>query len=78
MEELTINCGKNSDSWEKLESLCNAEAEKLLQTIRITNDTLSVPCWTLSRRTELIGVMHFYKGENGVITYELDSSESTL
>ena len=46
MEELVIKCEKNSDGLEKFTELCKAEAEKLLPTIEITNEKISVPCWT--------------------------------
>ena len=36
MEDLEIKCGKNSDHFEKLKALCNAEAEKLLSSIEVT------------------------------------------
>lgn len=79
MEELVIKCEKNSDSLEKLEELCKAEAEKLLPTIEIDNEGISVPCWTDGPGfTELIGVVYFRKDANGNIYYEFDDSESTL
>lgn len=79
MEELVIKCGKNSDSLEKLEELCKAEAEKILPTIAIKDGDISVPCWTDGPGfAELIGVVHFKKDANGNVIYEFDDSESTL
>ena len=78
-KELTINCGKNSDSSEKLERLCKAEAEKLLPSIEVKSDVVTVPCWTDGPGfAELIGVINFKKDENGTVIYEFDDSMSTL
>jgi len=79
-DDLTIKCGKESDSFEKLEQLCNAEAEKLLTKLDVPNETVvEVPCWTAGFGfAELIGVEKFSKDEKGTIVYKLDISESTL
>lgn len=78
-EELVIKCGKNSDSLEKLEALCKAEAEKLLPSIEVKDEKVSVVCWTDGPGfAELIGVVYFKKDANGNVVYEFDDSESTL
>lgn len=78
-KELIIKCGQNSDSLEKLETLCLAEAEKLLPAIEIMSEKVSVPCWTNELGfAELIGVVNYSKDSNGNIVYEFDTSESTL
>lgn len=78
-EELVIKCGKNSDSLEKLEALCKAEAEKLLPSIEVKDEKISVACWTNDPGfAELIGVVYFKKDANGNVVYEFDDSESTL
>lgn len=79
-EEFAIHCGKETDSFEKLEELCNAEAEKLLEKIHVPDgEVVDVPCWTAGLGfPELIGVQKFSKDENGNIVYKLDFSESTL
>lgn len=78
-KELIIKCGQNSDSLEKLETLCLAEAEKLLPAIEIMSEKVSVPCWTNEPGfAELIGVVNYSKDSNGNIVYEFDTSESTL
>lgn len=78
MEELVIKCGKNSDSFEKLEKLCIIEAEKLISKLQFSNqDTIDVPCWT-SDFPELIGIIIFKKATDGKISFELDTTETTL
>lgn len=78
-KEFVINCGKNSDSLEKLESLCVAEADKLLPSIKVSVEKVTIPCWTEGPGfSELIGVIHFKKDANGNVVYEFDNSESTL
>lgn len=77
--ELVIRCGNNSDSLEKLEVMCKAEAEKLLPSIVIKDVIVKVPCWTDGLgASELIGVICFKKDANGNVVYEFDNSESTL
>lgn len=79
-DDIAIECGKESDSFEVLENLCNAEAEKLLPTLDIPDGTIvEVPCWTAGFGfAELIGVEKFSKDGNGKKVYHLDTSESTL
>lgn len=79
-EDIAIECGKESDSLERLEKLCNAEAERLLPTLDVPDETtVEVPCWTAGLGfAELIGVEKFSKDANGKITYELDSSVNTV
>lgn len=78
--EFSIHCGKNSDSFEKLEKLCNAEAIKLIEKLHIPEGSvICVPCWTEGPGfSELIGIEKFCKDENGNIKYGLDISETTL
>jgi len=76
--EISIECGKTTDSFEKLEMLCKEEAKKLSETIEISNsEGISVTFWT-SDIPELICVGNFSRNENGSIVYELDFSQSTL
>lgn len=78
--KLSIHCGKNTDSMEKLEKTCKEEAEKLAKTLELAEgDAVSVPFWTPGPGfPELICVGVFRRDENGSIVYELDFSESTL
>ncbi len=77
--KLSIKCGKNTDSIEKLEELCRDKIEKLIEIIHIPeNTTIHVPCWTSNAFAELICVGHIRKKGDGTIEYELDNSESTL
>jgi len=76
--EISIECGKTTDNFEKLEMLCKEEAKKLSETIDFSNlEVVSVPFWT-SDFPELICVGSFSRNENGLIVYELDFSQSTL
>lgn len=79
-DDITIECGKASDSFEKLEKLCDAEAGKIMLTLDVPNDAIiEIPCWTAGFGfAELIGVEKFSRDENGKIVHELDMSESTL
>lgn len=78
IEELQVNCGKTTDSFDDLKKLCNKKAEELLKTMEFHGqDTISVSFWT-ENFPELICVGKFYKDEGGTICYELDFSESTL
>ena len=75
---LTVKCGKVTDSIEHLKSLCEAEAAKLATTIEIPEQSVvSVPFWT-SDIPELICTGIFSKDIKGTIRFELDFSESTL
>ena len=78
--KLSIHCGKNTDSMEKLGKTCKEEAEKLAKTLELAEgDAMSVPFWIPGPGfPELIGVGVFSRDENGSIVYELDFSESTL
>ena len=76
--EISIECGKTTDSFDKLEMLCKEEAKKLLKIIEIPNlEVISVTFWT-SDFPELICVGSFSRNESGLIVYELDFSQSTL
>ncbi len=70
--EITVRCGKVSDSFSKLEKLCSLEADKLLKDGKINRDT-KIIFWT-SDAPELIGTGGF--SDDG--KFNLDTSESTL
>lgn len=78
--KLSIHCGKNTDSMEKLEKTCKEEAKKLVKTLELAEgDSISVPFWTPGPGfPELIGVGIFSRDETGKVVYKLDFSESTL
>ena len=76
--ELVIECGKTTDDFNLLETLCKEKAEQLAQTIQISEqDTISIPFWTTDF-PEMICVGLFYKNKNGEICFELDFSQSTM
>ena len=75
---ISIECGKTTNSFEELQKLCLLEAEKLSKSIVISNqEEISVPFWT-SDFPELICVGNFSRNESGSIMYKLDFSETTL
>lgn len=75
---LEIRCGKETDSYDKLEELCEKEAEKLAKTIKVSDGAVvKVPCWTNDTH-ELICVVRFERGNDGSVVYTIDTSESTL
>ena len=76
--DISIKCGKHTDSFEKLAILCKEEANKLSETIEISDlEVVSVPFWT-AVIPELICIGRFSRDASGSIVYELDFSESTL
>ena len=76
--DMTINCGKESDTMETLAELCRVEAAKVAATIDVPDGKIvAVPFWT-SDFPELICVGKFRKEESGNVVFELDFSESTL
>ncbi len=78
-EPITVRCGKERDGFEKLQALCEKEAEKMVESINIsTGEEMEVVFWTSDPCSELIGVAYFTKDEEGKVTYKLDYSETTL
>ena len=77
-EELSIKCGKVSDNFEDLKSICKKRSEDLKSQLNIpSQSTVTVTFWT-EDFPELIGVGYFKKNEKEEIIYELDFSETTL
>ena len=77
-KEMTVHCGKVTDSMEMLESLCREEAEKLLATLDVPEGRqVEVPFWTKDF-PELIAVGKFSRDKSGKVIYELDFSQSTI
>ncbi|MEY8687735.1 hypothetical protein AB9N12_16975 [Bacteroides sp. AN502(2024)] len=77
--ELSVHCGKKTDSMENLAKQCEEEAEKLLDSLNIPDGgEVSVPFWTSDFFSEFICRGRFRKDEKGTIAYDLDFSESTL
>lgn len=75
---LSVKCGKTTDSFENLRTLCEKEAGKLLKTIDFSfQSTISVAFWTVDI-PELICIGTFFKEESGRISYDLDFSQTTL
>ena len=77
-QELAIHCGKTTDSFEKLKSICEKQADELKTKIMFsTQSEIVVPFWTKDF-PELICTGTFSKNSLGEVVYELDFSESTL
>lgn len=78
-EPITVRCGKERDGFEKLQALCEKEAEKMVESINIsTGEEMEVVFWTSDPCNELIGIAYFTKDEEGKVAYKLDYSETTL
>lgn len=78
MSNKAIHCGNTTDDFEKLKHLCKFEAEKLTANIVFSEeDIVKIPFWT-NDIPELICIGHFYKNEKGVVTFDLDFSQTTL
>lgn len=77
-KELSVKCGKTSDSFDNLMSICKKKSEELKCQLNVsTLSTVTVTFWTKDF-PELIGVGYFKKNETEEIVYELDFSETTL
>lgn len=78
--ELAVHCGSNTDSMERLADICKEEADKLAETLKISEgEVVSVPFWTSGPGfPELICTGIFKRDDNGKIVYDLDFSESVL
>lgn len=78
--DLAVKCGSNTDSMERLADICEEEADKLAETLKISEgEVVSVPFWTSGPGfPELICTGIFKRDDNGKIVYDLDFSESVL
>lgn len=77
-QQLSVACGKTTDTFETLKTLCEEKAKDLSRSIDFSlQSTVEVPFWT-ENFPELICVGKFTKDENGKISYKLDFSQSTL
>lgn len=77
-QSLAIHCGKTTDSFEKLKSICEKQANELKTKMDFSvQSEIVVPFWT-EDFPELICTGTFHKNSLGEIVYELDFSESTL
>lgn len=78
-EPITVRCGKERDGFEKLQAMCEKEAEKMMASINIsTCEEVKVAFWTSDPCSELIGIAYFTKDEEGKVAYKFDYSETTL
>ena len=65
-QELSIKCGKTTNSFEELKLLCKKEADKLLKTIDVSSQsTISVAFWTVDI-PELICIGNFSFDSQGL------------
>lgn len=77
-KELSVNCGKVTDSFEKLQELCEKEAAKLAVKLNIVTGTDTVVAFWTKDFPELIGEGRFYRKDDGSVAYDLDFSVTTL
>lgn len=77
-QELTIHCGKTTNSFEELRSLCEQHSNELKLQLNISaHEKVIVKFWT-EDFPELICFGTFKKNDLGKTTFTLDFSESTL
>lgn len=72
-----ITCGKVSQTFEKLQQVVKNKAEELSASIDLAEGEKKEFAFWTADFPELIGVGKFSKVD-GIITYELDYSETTL
>jgi hypothetical protein len=77
-KELSVHCGKLTDSFEKLQELCEKEASKLAAKLDIESGTDTIVAFWTKDFPELIGEGRFYKKDDGSVAYDLDFSVTTL
>ena len=76
-QELTIHCGKTTNSFEELKSLCEQQSNELKLRLNIpAHEKIIATFWT-EDFPELICIGTFEKNELGDIIFTLDFSEST-
>lgn len=75
----SIQCGKTTDGFLKLQKLCAENAIELSKTIEIADQDkeVSVTFWTTDI-PELIGVAYFQKSISGNLLNKIDFTQSTL
>ena len=74
----SVKCGKTTDSFDELKMLCEKEADKLLETIDFSSQSMtSVAFWTTDI-PELICVGDFFRKKGDKVSYHLDFSQTTL
>lgn len=61
-EPITVRCGKERDGFEKLQAMCEKEAEKMMASINIsTCEEVKVAFWTSDPCSELIDLCHSHR-----------------
>lgn len=77
-QELTIHCGKTTNSFEELKALSEQHANELKLQLNIAaHEKATVTFWT-EDFPELICIGTFEKDDSGETIFILDFSESTL
>ena len=77
-QNLAIHCGTTTDSFEKLKSICEKQANELKTKMDFSAQSEIVVSFWTEDFPELICTGTFRKNSLGEIGYELDFSESTL
>lgn len=77
-QKLSIKCGKTTDGFEELKMLCEKEADKMLETIDVSYQSIVCVAFWTADIPELICIGNFSKEKDGGIRYNLDFSQTTL
>lgn len=77
-QELTIHCGKTTNSFEELKALCEQHANELKLQLNISAHEKTIVTFWTEDFPELICIGTFEKDDSGKTIFILDFSESTL
>ena len=77
-QELTIHCGKTTNSFEELKALCEQHANELKLQLNISAHEKTIVTFWTEDFPELICIGTLEKDDSGETIFILDFSESTL
>lgn len=76
---ITIELGSSTDGLQVLKPMCNDTINHLAKTLDLKDgEEQEVVLWTSFGIPELIGIATISKNNDGLITYSIDYSQSTL
>ncbi len=77
-KELSVYIGKVNDNFESLQVMCNDKVNELMKAVKLEHgEEMQVVFWT-EDFTELIGTANITMNADGLMTYSLDYSLTTL
>ena len=77
-KEISVSIGSIENSFESLKTMCNDKSNELIKTIELEKgEEIQIVFWT-EDIPELIGVAKVIKNDNGLISYSMDYSLTTL